>query len=128
MLEHLGVELVEWRPGYCQLALPLVSWHLNRRGRVQGGVAATLLDAACGYSGLLTAGAEAGDAATIMLSISYLRKLDHGRCIAIGRVTAEGRSIYFASGQLFAEDGCLVATASGSFKKASTFRNVEVSC
>lgn len=121
MLEELGVELVQWRPGYCEMALPLAPRHLNRRGRVQGGVAATLLDAACGYAGLLSAADDAvADAATITLSVSYLRKLEQGRVRVIGRVTGEGRSIYFSSGELFAPDGNLAATAIGSFKKSTT--------
>lgn len=120
LLQDLGVRLTAWRPGYCELYLDLAPRHLNRRGRVQGGVAATLLDAACGYAGLLDIPeGPPGDAATITLTVSYLRKLDQGRVKAIGRVTGAGRSIFFSSGELYAQDGTLAATAQGSFKKAS---------
>jgi len=119
LLEDLGIELVAWHEGHCELQLFLAERHLNRRGRLQGGVTATLLDAACGYAGLLQAGqAEPGEAATITLSINYLGKLSQGRVRAVGRVTGGGRSIYFSSGELFAEDGTLAATAQGSFKRA----------
>jgi len=119
LLEDLGIELVTWREGYCELQLVLAERHLNRRGRLQGGVTATLLDAACGYAGLLRVEeAEPGDAATITLSVNYLAKLSQGRIRAVGQVTGSGRSIYFSSGELFAQDGTLAATAQGSFKRA----------
>ncbi|MBI5279182.1 MAG: PaaI family thioesterase [Burkholderiales bacterium] len=44
LLEDLGIELMEWREGHCELGLDVAPRHLNRRGRLQGGVAATLLD------------------------------------------------------------------------------------
>lgn len=126
LLEDLGVELADWREGYCELHLDLAPRHLNRRGRVQGGVLATLLDAACGYAGLIRDGdAPVGEAATITLTVNYLNKLTRGRIKAVGRVTGGGRSIFFSSGELHGEDGTLAATAQASFKRASPERNTE---
>ena len=120
LLQDLGITVGDWRPGACEMLLDVAPRHLNRRGRVQGGVAATLLDAVCGYAGLLQEGqAEPGEAATITLTVSYIGKLSQGRLRAVGRVTGSGRSIYFASGELFADDGSLAATAQGSFKRAT---------
>ena len=120
LLHDLGITVAEWRPGWCEMQLEVAPRHLNRRGRVQGGVAATLLDAVCGYAGLLQPGqSEPGEAATITLTVSYIGKLAQGRLRAVGRVTGSGRSIYFASGELFADDGSLAATAQGSFKRAT---------
>nr|WP_222622673.1 PaaI family thioesterase [Ramlibacter albus] len=120
LLDDLGIRVVEWRTGHCEMEMEVRERHLNRRGRLQGGVTATLLDAACGYAGLLREGdSEPGDAATITLTVNYLGKLGHGRLRAVGRVTGSGRSIYFASGELYAPDGALAATAQGSFKRAS---------
>ncbi len=49
--------------------------HLNRPGSLQGGVVATLLDAACAYTGLRTAAEPpAAQAVTVMLTISYPAK------------------------------------------------------
>jgi uncharacterized protein (TIGR00369 family) len=63
LLQDLGVELVAWRQGLCELELVVAERHLNRRGQLQGGVTATLLDAACGYAGLLQAGSQDGTVA-----------------------------------------------------------------
>lgn len=120
LLQDLGIAVAEWRPGFCAMQLDIAQRHLNRRGRLQGGVAATLLDAVCGYAGLLQPDRqEPDDAATITLTVNYIGKLTHGRLRAVGRVTGGGRSIYFASGELYAEDGSLAATAQGSFKRAT---------
>jgi uncharacterized protein (TIGR00369 family) len=118
LLEHLGVRLLEWSAGHCSLTLDIESRHLNRQAGLQGGVIATLLDSACGYAGLKTSGnAAVGNAVTVMLTISYLSGVKQGRLKAEGIVTRAGNSLYFSSGQLLAEDGRLIATAQGTFKR-----------
>jgi len=120
LLDHLGIRVVDWTAGRCELQLDIEPRHLNRQARLQGGVTATLLDAACGYAGLLgDDDAEPGHAVTLMLSIAYLGGADRGRLHASGRVTGGGRGIYFASAELTTDDGRLVATAQGTFKRAT---------
>jgi uncharacterized protein (TIGR00369 family) len=119
MLSYLGVKLVAWDVGCCEFELVIGAHHLNRRSSLQGGVVATLLDAACGYAGLITsANAEPGNASTVMLTISYLDKVASGRVRATGQVTRSGHSLYFSAGELLSEDGRLLATAQGAFKRA----------
>lgn len=120
LLRDLGITVAEWRPGYCAMELEVAQRHLNRRGRLQGGVAATLLDAVCGYAGLLQPGRAAPDeAATVTLTVSYLGALREGRVRAVGQLRGGGRNIYFSSGELYAADGVLAATAQGSFRRAA---------
>ena len=121
LLEYLGIRLLEWEPGRCVFDLEIEPRHLNRQASLQGGVTATLLDAACGYAGLQsTADAPPDNAVTVMLTISYVSKVQQGRIKAIGRVTGSGRRMYFAAAELYAEDGRLVATAQGTFKRSSS--------
>jgi uncharacterized protein (TIGR00369 family) len=121
LLEYLGIELVDVTPGRATFRIDLDQRHLNRQGSLQGGVAATLLDAACGYAGLAAGeGGVKGNAVTVMLSISYMRKVRAGRLRATGTVTKLGRTMYFSSGELVTEDGELVATAQGAFKRTSS--------
>ncbi|MEF7613909.1 PaaI family thioesterase [Aquincola sp. MAHUQ-54] len=118
-LEHLGTRLVAWETGFCRLELDIEPRHLNRQSSLQGGVTATLLDAACGYAGLITdADGQPVNALTLMLSISYHARAQEGLLIAEGRVTGGGRRIYFASAELRTADGRLVATAQGTFKRS----------
>jgi uncharacterized protein (TIGR00369 family) len=119
LLDYLGVKLVLWDVGHCDFELGISARHLNRQSNLHGGVAATLLDAACGYAGLITTpDTEPGNASTVMLTISYLDKVASGRIRAVGRVTRRGRSLYFSAGELLTEDGLLLATAQGAFKRA----------
>lgn len=118
LLEYLGVELIRWGNGSCEFQLDIKPQHLNRQASLQGGVAATLLDAACGYAGLKESdGALPSNALTVMLTISYLDKANQGRVRAIAKVTRAGRSLYFATAELVADDGRLIATAQGTFKR-----------
>jgi acyl-coenzyme A thioesterase PaaI-like protein len=68
LLEYLGIELVDVAPGRAAFRIELEQRHLNRQGSLQGGVAATLLDAACGYAGLASVeGDIKGNAVTVMV-------------------------------------------------------------
>jgi uncharacterized protein (TIGR00369 family) len=119
LLEHLGIRLVDVSAGRAAFEIDLDARHLNRQGSLQGGVAATMLDAACGYAGLAdTDGGELGQAVTVMLSIGYLAKVSSGRLRATGQVTKMGRSTYFASGDLVSAAGETIATAQGAFKRS----------
>jgi uncharacterized protein (TIGR00369 family) len=121
LLDYLGIRLASVGDGRCTFELDLEPRHLNRQGSVQGGVTATLLDAACGYAGL-PAGPDGalGHAVTVMLTISYLSKASTGRLRATAQVNRAGNSLYFASAQLTTDAGVLVATAQGTFKRSRT--------
>ncbi|CAG2134621.1 hypothetical protein D3C87_932320 [compost metagenome] len=126
LLEFLGVQLERVGPGACTFALDIEPRHLNRQGSLQGGVSATLLDAACGYAGLHqeegTHGSALGNAVTLMLTISYLGKVSTGRVRAVATVTHAGRSIYFSSAELLTAAGERIATAQGTFKRSRANR------
>jgi len=121
LLDYLGIRLASIGDGRCTFELDLEPRHLNRQGSVQGGVTATLLDAACGYAGLPARRDGAlGHAVTVMLTISYLSKASTGRLRATAQVTRAGMSLYFASAELTTDAGVLVATAQGTFKRSRT--------
>jgi uncharacterized protein (TIGR00369 family) len=120
LLEYLGIELAEVGVGRAAFAIDVDARHLNRQGSLQGGVAATLLDAACGYAGLTAAEGQAlGNAVTVMLNVSYLGRARSGRLQAVGTVTRMGRTRSTSSGELRTEQGDLIATAQGAFKRSS---------
>ncbi|WP_439686267.1 PaaI family thioesterase [Cupriavidus oxalaticus] len=121
LLDYLGIRLASVGDGRCTFVLDIEPRHLNRQGSVQGGVIATLLDAACGYAGLPTGPDGAlGHAVTVMLAISYLSKASAGRLRATATVSRAGKSLYFASAELATDAGVLVATAQGTFKRSRT--------
>jgi len=109
---------VDVAAGHATFEIDVDQRHLNRQGSLQGGVAATLLDAACGYAGLAAHDGDAlGNAVTVMLNISYIRKVGTGRLRCIGHVTKSGRTMYFSSGELVTGAGDRIATAQGVFKR-----------
>jgi uncharacterized protein (TIGR00369 family) len=120
LLEWLGVQLVAWQPDSCTFALDIEARHLNRSRSLHGGLIATMLDAACGYSGAYSEpGEPKRHAVTVMLNTSYIGRVNQGRIQVTGRVTGSGRKIYFASAELRRDSGELIATAQGSFKRAT---------
>lgn len=117
-LNLIGARLTEWKMGRCEWAIDIMPQHLNTQGSLHGGVIATLLDVACGYSGFcLKAEDSKARAATISLTVHYMAKASRGRLLARGRRTGGGRRIFFAEAELIScEDDAVIATASGSFR------------
>lgn len=92
--------------------------HTNRHGVLHGGIAALLLDNACGATASLTLD-EGGRQPflTISLNVDFVGAGREGGVTATGRVTGGGRSLVFVAAELVADDGTLIATASGVFKR-----------
>ena len=92
--------------------------HLNRHGVLHGGIAATLLDNASGATASLTVDpAGRTPFLTISLNTQFLAPARTGRLTAIAEVTGGGRSLLFIAARLEHEDGTLVATSTGVFKR-----------
>jgi uncharacterized protein (TIGR00369 family) len=87
----------------------------NPNGAVQGGYAATLLDAACGCA-VHTMLSEAQSYTTLDLNVSYLRGIsrDTGEVTATGTVVKFGRRTAFARAELVNADGDLLASATST--------------
>lgn len=92
--------------------------HTNRHGVLHGGIAATLLDSACGATAsLLVDDTGQRPFLTISLNIDFIAAGRPGGVTATGRVTGGGRSLAFVTGELRHDDGTLIATAAGVFKR-----------
>ncbi|WP_407670988.1 PaaI family thioesterase [Paraburkholderia sartisoli] len=118
-LDTLGVSRTAWREGYAEFQVRVQPALLNRRRVLQGGVIATLLDAACGYSGLFSADPERViHGVTLSLTLNFLDKGLGDAVIAKGFLERRGKSIYFARGEAWVDSGILIATAQGTFKYA----------
>ena len=86
--------------------------HLNPRGIVHGGYAATLLDSAVGIS--ILSALPAGKAfTTLELKVNYVRELpqDGSRVTATGSTIHVGRTTATAEGRIEDEQGRLLAHA-----------------
>lgn len=106
--------------GGARCHLDVTEVHANRHGVLHGGLASTVLDNAMGATCSLTVD-ESGRTPflTISMSTQFLAPAYTGkRVTAAARVTGGGRSLLFVEAQLVDEDGRLIATATGVFKRA----------
>jgi uncharacterized protein (TIGR00369 family) len=116
-LEALGLSVTEWRAGYAEFLMPVRPAHLNRQRILQGGVIATLMDAAAGYSGLFSETAPI-HGFTLSLTVNYLDKGVGDHIISKGILERQGKSVFFARAEAWADGKILIASAQGVFKYA----------
>ena len=87
----------------------------NRRGHVQGGMLAAMLDSTLAAPLLRTLAANES-IVTIEMKVSYVRPAAVGPILATGRIVERGRSIAFLAGELRNEAGELIAAGTGTFR------------
>ncbi len=108
----VGFRIADWSDGYARVELDVDGRHANRYGLPHGGVHATLMDTAAGFSGCWCPHpGRVRQAMTLSLTVSYLGRLRGSRMIAEARVTGGGRRSFFASVELTDELGTRIASA-----------------
>ncbi|WCR10809.1 PaaI family thioesterase [Paracoccus stylophorae] len=92
--------------------------HTNRHGVLHGGIAAMLLDSAAGATASLTLD-DTGRRPflTVSLNTDFIGAGRPGGVTATGRIIGGGRSLLFVAAELVHDDGTLIATATGVFKR-----------
>lgn len=83
------------------------------RGGVQGGLVAGYLDDVMGYAYVAATGGEMAPL-NLDLSMSLIRLIPEGPLIGKGRVVKSGRKVIFLEGELYSEDGKLMARATST--------------
>lgn len=124
--KHLGYRLTAWREGYAEMEIDIGPHLLNRNGLTHGGVYMTLLDVVCGYA--VTWCAVPGNirrTTTIAMTTTFLRSVRQGTLRAVGRVRGGGRKTVGCTGELFDDEGNLVAIAQGSYRYLMGTENPE---
>lgn len=107
--------------GRARCMLDVTDAHANRHGVLHGGIAALLLDNAMGATGSLTVD-DSGRTPflTISLATQFVGPAHVGqRLTATGQVTGGGKSLLFIEARLEADDGTLIATGTGVFKRVA---------
>lgn len=114
---HLGYRLTAWEPDFARIELPLGPHLMNRQDLPHGGIHATILDAAMGYSGCHTDNpGERRLALTLSLTVNYLGQAQGARLIAEARRTGGGKSTFFSEATVHDDSGALIATGTGVFR------------
>jgi uncharacterized protein (TIGR00369 family) len=115
--EVIGFGIAEWREDYVELLLELQPMHLNRSGVVHGGVLATLIDAAGGFAGCYcNVPGNIRRALTLALNTQFTGQTQAGVIKTVGRKSAGGRKIFFATLEVFSAEGLLIATGQGTYR------------
>lgn len=113
-LEHLGIRITEKRAGMVRVRLEPRPELENSWGSMHGGVLMTLLDVALASAGRsLDEGCNG--ALTVEMKVNFIAAAS-GAVTGEGRAQRAGRSLIFSEGELFSEDGTLLAKATGTFK------------
>lgn len=116
---------VFWSPGEgrARCVLPLKAELLNRGGSLHGGMAVTLLDAACGIAceaaiadSSCTA-LQAQGVVTVDFYTQFVSTCSGGSVTAEAEVLRCGQSMIYVRGDLRDEAGKLLTTGTGTFKR-----------
>ncbi|WP_059412549.1 PaaI family thioesterase [Cupriavidus basilensis] len=116
-LESLDVTIVAWEPDLVRMSLTPQPAHLNNTGVVQGGILATLLDAAGGYAGLFPEGGVRRAATTISLNVNYVASGKLELLTVVGRRVGGGRRVFFSHAEVTDSQGRVIATAQAAFRR-----------
>jgi uncharacterized protein (TIGR00369 family) len=115
IFETMAMQITHVEKGFVRVAAKPDRSHLNSAGTVQGGVTASILDAATGFAvhSLLDAGLYV---VTVGLELHFLRPVfaDNGNLTAEGRIVQLSRLIGVANGTLRDAAGSKIAAATGT--------------
>ena len=114
-VEVLGSTFVEVEPGRARMAFEAKEEFYNPAGVVQGGFLAAMLDDTMGPAAASVVGPKEF-VTTVEMKVSFVRPAQAGKLIGEGRVVHKGRSIVFVEASLSADDGALIATATGTWR------------
>ena len=107
--------------GTARVSLDIRAQHMNRNGSLHGGLHATIMDAAAGFAAsrhLAGGAAQIVPVVTLSLTTNFLAPAVSGRVVAVGHVTGGGRKIVYANAEVLAEDGTVLSTCTGVFRRA----------
>ena len=112
---HLGLDLlaVDAENGVVEMAFEASDQLCNKWGGIQGGNVAAMLDDAMAFAiGLNLDWGQISP--TLEIKVSMLSPARPGRLNCVGRVLRRGRSVGFVEGELYDQEGRLLATGSST--------------
>jgi acyl-CoA thioesterase len=112
----IGMELIELKVGEATLQLKMREELRQPHGLLHGGATASLIDTATAFANV-TVLKENEKAATVDLSIHYLRPVLEGTIICTAKVIKAGKRLSTISAEVVNEDGKLIATALSTYMK-----------
>ena len=115
----IGLSLLRWTEHDCLASLDIKPSHLNPTGSVHGGVFSTMLDVVLAMAGSYSPPPlHLVPGLTLNLNTQFISvaSADDLKIYATAKKVGGGRSVFFASGEIFTPDGRVLASATGTFK------------
>jgi len=115
---HLGVEVVDAKPGWVRLRVPVRDELRNAAGApVHGGVMSALVDMAVGgaLSTMHEASAGGVGQSTLDLNVSFIAGASGDDVFAEGRILRRGRTVAFGEATITDGQGKLVAVGRATY-------------
>jgi len=103
-IAHLGIELVDLGPGWCEAKLELQPWHLQQTSVAHAGVVATLADH-CAGAAAFTQLAPGEYVVSVEYKINLLRGARGERLFCRADVLKRGQTLTVVESEVYAEAG-----------------------
>ena len=104
VMETLGAVMTRVEPGSVEIVLPYRADLTQQHGFIHAGIAATILDSACGYAAFSLMPADVA-VLTVEYKINLLRPAKGERLIARGRVVRSGKTLTVCCGRCIRSRG-----------------------
>ncbi len=101
MMSHIGAELGDVRPGFCEIRLPVRPELTQQHDFVHAGAVAAIVDSAGGYAAFTLFGAEAS-VLTVEFKLNLVAPAAGEVLIARGEVVKPGRTLTITRGEVTA--------------------------
>lgn len=106
----LGYKIIDWDESRAVIELEIRPEHINMGGVIHGGVLTSLLDIVCSMAGTYCAKAgHVRKAITLSLTTTFTGQCSSGIVRAVGVRRAGGSRIFNCSGEIYDQEGRLLA-------------------
>ena len=104
IMSTIGASIHDIDTGRVEILLPFNEMLTQQHGFLHAGIAATIMDSACGYAALSTMPPEAG-VLSVEFKVNLLAPANGDRFKAVGTVIKQGKTIIVTQGELFSLAG-----------------------
>lgn len=104
VMDLIGAQLIELRPGYCEVHLPWRPDLTQQNGYFHAGVISTVVDTAAGYAGF-TLMPPGSSVLSVEFKLNLLSPGDGELLIATGEVIKSGKTLVITRGEAYVVKG-----------------------
>ena len=119
--KNLGMSVVEYKPGFVVLSMPLTEEvRGGYKGTIHGGILATFADAACAFSLVGCYDLESEFTVTTDMHVRYYRQPRGGPLRAEAEMVHNGRTLLSAECKVFDAEGRVLIRSTATYARISS--------